>query len=541
MEVLKILTENGHLIKEEDIVHSYPHDWRTHKPVIFRATKQWFCSIEPIRDQLINEIHNVKWQPAWGETRMVNMIKDRADWCISRQRAWGVPLPIIYCEDGTPIIEKEVFDNIENVIRNEGSDAWYLKDVKELLPNGYKNEHSPNGLFTKEKDIMDVWFDSGSSWAGVLKERNEKYPADLYLEGSDQYRGWFNSSLILSVGVSGVSPYKECVSHGFVMDENWEKMSKSKGNGIDPLKIINVYGADTLRLWASLVDYQQDVRISESIIKTISEQYRKIRNTFKFLLGNISTFDKNEKIEVTEKVDLYLLALLESTKNEYLKSFDKYNFLNGMNKLLSFISNDLSSFYLDIAKDILYCESKDSLRRKQVVYCLNECLRTLMILLNPVLPFTMDEVNSYYEFKDFDNVMEYKMLEITNNYDPSLINEYQKLRSFRDDVFKQIEVSRNNGIIKSSQEAKVIFNIFDNDTKNIINNISHNELLKIFIVSEIKEDESLKDNKGNACYCVIKHHEGIKCSRCWNYFDKENIKEVEGENLCPRCLKAIKQ
>ncbi len=540
-EVLKILEENGHLLKEEDIVHSYPHDWRTHKPVIFRATKQWFCSIEPIREDLIKEIHNVKWQPAWGETRMVNMIKDRADWCISRQRAWGVPLPIIYCEDETPILEKEVFDHIEEIIRKEGSNAWYTKDVKELLPEGYTNSHSPNGIFTKEKDIMDVWFDSGSSWNGVLKERGEKYPADLYLEGSDQYRGWFNSSLILSVGVNGVSPYKECVSHGFVMDDKWEKMSKSKGNGIDPLKIINVYGADTLRLWAALVDYQQDVRISEGIVKTISEQYRKIRNTFKFLLGNISTFNKDEKIEITEKIDLFILARLEEMKNEYLDSFDKYNFLNGMNKLMAFISSDLSSFYLDIAKDVLYCEDKESLRRKQIVKVLNEVLKTLMILLNPVLPFTMDEVNSFYDFKEFDNVMLYPMVTRSNNFDKKLLEEYSKIKSLRDDCLKQIEVARNAQIIKSSQEAKLELNVFENTTKEILNSFSKEELARLFIVSEVTFNNELNENKGQVCFAKVLHHEGKKCTRCWNYFDVKDITEVDGECLCPRCLKILKK
>ena len=540
-EVLKILTENNHLLKEEDIVHSYPHDWRTHKPVIFRATKQWFCSIEPIRDELIKEIHNVKWQPAWGETRMVNMIKDRADWCISRQRAWGVPLPIIYCEDETPIIEKEVFDNIEKIIREEGSNAWYSKDVKELLPEGYTNSHSPNGIFTKEKDIMDVWFDSGSSWAGVLKERNEKYPADLYLEGSDQYRGWFNSSLILSVGVNGVSPYKECVSHGFVMDEKWEKMSKSKGNGIDPLKIINIYGADTLRLWASLVDYQQDVRISEGIIKTISEQYRKIRNTFKFLLGNVSTYNKDEKIEIKEKMDLFILAKLEEVKNQYLDSFDKYNFINAMTKLLAFISSDLSSIYLDFAKDILYCDDISSTRRKEVVFVINEILKTLMILLNPVLPFTMDEVNSFYPFKEYDNVMLYPMVKKTSQYSKELLEEYSNFKLLRDDVLKQLAVARENQIIKTSQEAKITLNVFNDKVKEILKSISNEELARLFIVSEVVIDDKLSLNKGNVSYCEAIHHEGIRCSRCWNYFDSKLIVKVNEDCLCPRCSKILKK
>ena len=540
-EVLKILKENNCLLKEEEIVHSYPHDWRTHKPVIFRATDQWFCSIDPIRDELINKIHEVKWSPAWGETRMVNMIKDRNDWCISRQRIWGVPLPIIYCEDNTPIIEKEVFDHIEKLVRENGSNVWYLKDAKELLPEGYSNPHSPNGIYRKEKDIMDVWFDSGSSWNGVLKERGLKYPADLYLEGSDQYRGWFNSSLILSVANNDLAPYKEVVSHGFVMDESWEKMSKSKGNGIDPLKIINVYGSDTLRLWAALIDYQQDVRLSEGIVKTISEQYRKIRNTFKFLLGNISTFKEDENVEINELIDKCVLAKFESVKNDYLVSFNKYDFINAMTKILNFMSSDLSSFYLDITKDILYCEDESSLRRKQVVKVLNEITYGLMVLLNPILPFTMEEVNQNYPFKSKENVQLYPMLKETHVYDESYLKKYELLLSLREDVFKECENKRNEGVIKSNQEAEVRINVFDSDLKEILKELGNDELVKLLIVSSVIDDDSLLENKGKVTYVSASHHSGEKCKRCWNYFDKEDLVEVDGDLICPRCLKVLKK
>ncbi len=540
-EVLKILEENHSLLKEEDIVHSYPHDWRTHKPVIFRATDQWFCSIDPIRDELIEKIHGVKWLPSWGETRMVNMIKDRNDWCISRQRIWGVPLPIIYCEDNTPIIDKEVFDHIEKLVREFGSNVWYERETKDLLPENYTNPHSPNGLFRKEKDIMDVWFDSGSSWSGVLKERGLKYPADLYLEGNDQYRGWFNSSLILSVANNDVAPYKEVVSHGFVMDEKWEKMSKSKGNGIDPLKIIEVYGSDTLRLWASLIDYQQDVRLSEGIIKTISEQYRKIRNTLKFLLGNISTFNPSEDVEITELIDKCVLAKFESVKNDYLASFSNYDFINAMTKIMNFMSSDLSSFYLDITKDILYCEDVSSLRRKKVVKVLNEITYSLMVLLNPILPFTMEEVNQNYPFRSKDNVQLYPMLKESHNYDTSLLDKYNLLLSLREDVFKECENKRNEGVIKSNQEAKVFVNIFDSSLKKLLKEVSNDELTKLLIVSSLVFDDSLTENKGKVSYVKVIHHEGEKCKRCWNYFDKNELTEVDGEYICPRCLKVLKK
>ena len=547
LEVLKILTENGHLLKEEDIVHSYPHDWRTHKPVIFRATPQWFCSIEPIREDLINAVHNINWNPAWGETRMVNMIKDRADWCISRQRAWGVPIPIIYCEDGTPIIEEAVFDHFIDLIRKNGSNIWYKLSEKELLPEGYTNEHSPNGEFRKETDIMDVWFDSGSSWNGVLRERGLKYPADLYLEGSDQYRGWFNSSLIVSLATTGLAPYKTVVSHGFVVDDKWEKMSKSKGNGLDPLKIINVYGSDVLRLWAALTNYQQDVRISESIIKTISEQYRKIRNTFRFLLGNLSngsledTFKESDKQTELETIDTYILARLEEVKNKVVKNMDEYNFINATTEIMKFMSDDLSSFYLDIAKDILYCEEQSSKRRLQIQTVINEVTFTLMRLLNPIIPFTMDEVNKNYPLSSEENVMYYAYPSVTHDYDVTLLNDYKVMKGLRDKVLSALENARSTGLIGSAQEALVLLNVKDETIKKELTKYSNEELERIFIVSEVKFDENVIENPSDLGNIKIEKHSGIKCDRCWNYFDESEIHEEEGVHLCPRCLKALKK
>ena len=545
LEVLKILEENNCLLKEEDIVHSYPHDWRTHKPVIFRATPQWFCSIEPIRDQLIEEIKKVNWTPKWGETRMVNMIKDRADWCISRQRAWGVPIPIIYCEDNTPIIDKDVFDHIEKLIRENGSNIWYKLSEKELLPEGYTNSHSPNGIFRKEKDIMDVWFDSGSSWNGVLNERGLKYPADLYLEGSDQYRGWFNSSLILSLAVNGKAPYKNVVSHGFVMDEHWEKMSKSKGNGIDPLKIINIYGSDVCRLWASLVDYQQDARISESIVKTISEQYRKIRNTLRFLLGNLNngsvndSFKEEDKVDTFEKIDLYVLARLEEVKNKVIDNMDSFNFINAISEILKFVSDDLSSFYFEITKDILYCENKTSLRRRQVQTVLNEVLFTLMRLLNPILPFTMDEVNANYPLRSKENVQYYRYPTKSNIYSKDLLDEYSLIKTLRNDVLKALEEKRALGEIKSSLLASVDLEIKDEKIKAIIDTYPHVEVERLFIVSKVVLKDNVEGFKGEVSNSLVSKHTGVRCDRCWNYKDEDEI-ITEGEvHLCPRCKKAM--
>ncbi len=548
LEVIKILTENGALLQQEEIIHSYPHDWRTHKPVIFRATPQWFCSIAPIKDEIIKEIHKVKWAPKWGETRMVNMIKDRADWCISRQRAWGVPIPIIYCEDGTPIIEKEVFEHIEEIIKERGSNAWYELDATELLPEDYKNEHSPNGKYTKEKDIMDVWFDSGSSFNLVVKNNGLTYPCDLYLEGSDQYRGWFNSSLIISVALNGVAPYKQIVSHGFVMDENWEKMSKSKGNGIDPLKIANNYGSDILRLWTALSDYQQDARISESIIKQTSEIYRKTRNTFRFMLGNLSngsfedTFKKEDIQTKLEYIDECLLAKLEEVKNNFIKYFDEYNFINAMGEITKFISDDLSSFYLDIAKDILYCNDKNSKRRLQVQTVLNEVVFTLMRLLNPVLPFTMDEVNANYPLKSKDNVQYYDYPVKSSKYSQTLLDDYELIKQLRGDVLKALEVARNDELIGSSQEASVTIEVKYNRLAELLEEeFTEDELEILFIVSKVtiakKVDNGLNLDVSNV---FVKKHDGVKCDRCWCYKNNNEITEVEGAHLCPRCMKAMK-
>ena len=348
------LDEIGALLKLEFITHSYPHDWRTKKPIIFRATDQWFCSLDKIRDKLLSEIDNVNWLNEWGHIRIYNMIRDRGDWCISRQRTWGVPIPIFYCEDGTPIIEQEVFDHISELFREHGSNVWFERDEKDLLPEGYTNEHSPNGIFKKEKDIMDVWFDSGSSHTGVMVERGFNYPVDLYFEGSDQYRGWFNSSLIIGVAAHGKAPYKTVLSHGFVLDGKGNKMSKSLGNTVDPIKLVNQYGADIVRLWATSVAYQQDVRISDEIMKQVAEGYRKIRNTMRFVLGNLNDFKASDLVEIKDLpgVDQYMLAKLNELMKAYDEAYANYDFATANQEILNYFTNTLSSFYMDFTKDI---------------------------------------------------------------------------------------------------------------------------------------------------------------------------------------------
>ena len=364
------LDELGVLLKLKFITHSYPHDWRTKKPIIFRATKQWFCSIDKIRDDLLKELeNNVKFHTEWGKKRLYNMIHDRGDWCISRQRVWGVPIPIFYNEDGSEIVDYDVMMHVADLFRKYGSNVWFEKEAKDLLPEGYTNPASPNGNFTKEEDIMDVWFDSGSTWNGVLIEQGLPYPSDMYLEGSDQYRGWFNSSLICGVAVTGKAPYKELVSHGFTLDGNGNKMSKSLGNVIVPADMVRLHGSDILRLWVASTDYTEDVRISDDLIKQVKESYRKIRNTYKFMLGNLKDFDYTKdsvKYEDMPYYDKYMMNELNKFTKNVLEEYNNYNFQNVYKLVNNFVSFTLSNFYLDFTKDILYIEKADSLVRRSV-------------------------------------------------------------------------------------------------------------------------------------------------------------------------------
>lgn len=531
--VIEELEKAGALLKEIDILHSYPHDWRTHKPVIYRATPQWFCSIEPIREKLLNAVHKIHWMPAWGEEKMVNMIKDRSDWCISRQRAWGVPLPIIYNEDGSPILEKEVFERIAELVRKEGSNAWFTRNAKELLPEGYKNPKSPNGNFTKETDIMDVWFDSGSSWNGVLRERKMGYPADLYLEGADQYRGWFNASLILSVACTGESSFKSCLTHGWVMDEKWNKMSKSAGNGIDPNKIANQFGVDLLRLWAASVSYESDVRISESIITSIADQYRKIRNTFKFLLGNLNEDRKHPylKPEVAPKlfpVDEAILMRLEEVKNATLKAYETYSFSSALMTLTNFMV-ELSSFYLDVSKDVLYCEKPGSERREAVLYTLYHLTEDLNLLYNPILSFTMDEVYRYIPGKTKLSPQLEDMPKESHLYSEAQKASYKEFLVLRDVALKALEEARARGEIGSSSEASLTLTLTKDNpflTK------EGEEEARLFGASEL---HLLKGGKEEAK--VTKSLRPL-CERCRLHKD-DLSPDKEGHMVCHRCHEAL--
>ncbi len=534
--ILADLIANGRLIKDTILTHSYPHDWRTNKPLIFRATPQWFASIQPIREELLRQIDEVKWTPEWGKQRISNMIKDRGDWCISRQRVWGVPIPIIYNEDGSAIIEEAVFDHIIALVKKHGSNVWFSRDVAELLPEGYQNPASPHGQFRKETDIMDVWFDSGSSSIAVLKDKGQPYPSDLYLEGNDQYRGWFNSSLIISVAVNGVSPYKNVVSHGFVMDENWAKMSKSKGNGIDPLKIANEFGADILRLWGATINYQDDVRISESIIKQVSEIYRKVRNTFKFMLGNLQNGEQTFSLETVlsqpsfSLVDRFILAKLEDVKNRVIDSFERFDFANGLNTMLNFITNDLSSFYLDITKDILYCEAVTSLRRRQVQAVIAQVTIVLNRLLTPILSFTMQEVYENLPLNEREaNVQLETFPTHSHVYKPETLQLYSAFNRLRDEVLSALEAQRSEGKIGSSQEAEIRFNVKDDRLKNELSKLDGEELARLFVVSKAAIDDHVTT-------VAVSPASGEKCQRCWNYRDLET---TEMGDICHRCKAVI--
>ncbi len=529
------LDEMGVLLKLKWITHSYPHDWRTKKPVIFRATSQWFCSIDKIREDILREIEdNIVWHPEWGHTRLGNMIKDRGDWCISRQRAWGVPLPIFYNEDGSAILDYDIIMHVAELFEKYGSNIWFEKEAKDLLPEGYTNPASPNGEFKKEEDIMDVWFDSGSSHTGAMVARNLPYPADVYLEGCDQYRGWFNSSLITGVAVYGKAPYKAVISHGFTMDGNGNKMSKSLGNTIDPIKLFQLHGADIVRLWVASVDYTEDVRISEDIIKQVKESYRKIRNTYKFLLGNLNDFDINKDAVAFEDMlpyDKYMMVKLNEYVKNVLDAYDGYDF-QGVYKLTNnFVSFDLSNFYLDFTKDILYIEKEDALVRRSVQTVLYNVVSDLMRLLAPILPYTSEEVYGYMDGKE-DSVHLELMPEVVS-YDGAekILADFGLFFEVKEDVNKALEDARNEKSIGSSLEAEVFVKA-SGEHGRVLNDLRE-YLHQLFIVSKVVLTEEDLPVMNKAGVKVVKS-EGEKCERCWNYVEKTT------DGLCPRCRGILK-
>ncbi|WP_102347009.1 isoleucine--tRNA ligase [Bacillus sp. Marseille-P3661] len=522
-QITQKLEEVGALLKLSFITHSYPHDWRTKKPTIFRATAQWFASIKDFREELLEAIKGVKWVPAWGETRLFNMVKDREDWCISRQRAWGVPIPVFFGEDQEPIITDETIDHVSKLFREHGSNIWFEWDAKDLLPDGFTSTHSPNGKFTKETDIMDVWFDSGSSHQAVLVERDGlERPADLYLEGSDQYRGWFNSSLSTSVAVSGKAPYKGILSHGFALDGEGRKMSKSLGNVVVPNKVMSQLGADILRLWVASVDYQSDVRVSDAILKQVAEVYRKIRNTFRFLLGNLNDFNYNTDAvshNDLREVDLYILAKLNKLTEKTLTSYENYDFAGIYHAVNNFCTIELSSFYLDIAKDVLYIEPKNSHNRRSIQTVLYETLLTLTKLVTPILPHTTEEVWAHIPDVKEESPQLVDMPKVVTIENSEIIEEkWDTFMEIRDDVLKALENARNEKVIGKSLTASIT--IYPNEKYiDTLKSITA-DLDKIFIVSnlEIAGDQSSAPESAQklpTLSIVVKAAEGETCERCW--------------------------
>ncbi|MCM3518582.1 isoleucine--tRNA ligase [Staphylococcus xylosus] len=541
-EITDLLKENGALLHLEFITHSYPHDWRTKKPVIFRATPQWFASIDKVRQDILNSIDETQFKVEWGKTRIYNMIRDRGEWVISRQRVWGVPLPVFYAENGDIIMTSETVNHVADLFEANGSNIWFERDAKDLLPEGFTHPSSPNGEFTKETDIMDVWFDSGSSHRGVLEARPElSYPADLYLEGSDQYRGWFNSSITTSVATRGQSPYKMLLSHGFVMDGEGKKMSKSLGNVIVPDQIVKQKGADIARLWVSSVDYLADVRISDEILKQTSDVYRKIRNTLRFMLGNVNDYNPATDAIAEDnllEVDKYLLNRLREFTANTLDHYDNYDYLDIFQEVQNFINVELSNFYLDYGKDILYIEERDSHKRRSMQTVLYQIVVDMTKLLAPILVHTSEEVWSHIPHVEEESVHLTNMPDRVE-VDREFVDRWNTFMKLRDDVNRALEVARNEKVIGKSLEAKVVIGSNDNfDATSFLQQFA--DLQQLFITSQAEVVDHVEDGIPYQYGDIrIEHAHGEKCERCWNY--SESLGSVgELNNLCPRCQEVVK-
>jgi len=539
------LSANGAALKLEWITHAYPHDWRTKQPIIYWVTNQWFVSIDKIRPKLLSEIEtNVKWFTSWGGTRLANMMRSRDDWTISRQRVWGVPIPIFYTEAENPIMDPALVEHVAELFGQYGSNIWFEKEAKELLPEGYTHPESPNGIFTKEEDIMDVWFDSGTSYAYVTEHYNLSYPLDMYLEGSDQYRGWFNSSLITGVASRGSAPYKSVVSAGFVLDGKGRKMSKSLGNTVDPQKMTKQYGADILRLWVSSVDYTGDVRISDDIMKQVAESYRKIRNNFRFMLGNLADFHANENLvdyaDLAE-VDKYVLQRYYQYCNEVNEAYEKYDFLNVYKLTLNLITHTLSAFYLDYAKDMLYCNRQDSSRRRQIQTVISEILHGLVRILAPIIAHTSEEVwqqmRSMPGGPDIESVFETIAPEVGEEQpeDTMIVDKWNKFMAVRDDVLKALEEARNADKIGKSLDAQVFLELAP-EYATVIEEIQLEELRRLLMVSKV----TVAPHEAAETYTTGKVHattyDAQMCPRCWNRFEADALAE---SGLCYRCEEAV--
>jgi isoleucyl-tRNA synthetase len=567
--VITALQETGALLKEETYAHKYPYDWRTKKPVILRATEQWFASVAGFRDEALQAIAEVKWIPAQGENRITAMVSERSDWCISRQRSWGVPIPVFYDEaTGEPLLNAETIAHVQQIIAAEGSDAWWERSTAELLPESYhQNGHS----YRKGTDTMDVWFDSGSSWAAVLEQRDDLHsPAQLYLEGSDQHRGWFQSSLLTSVATHGHAPYQTVLTHGFVLDEQGRKMSKSLGNVVDPGIVIEggknqkadpAYGADVLRLWVSSVDYTTDVPLGKNILKQMGDVHRKIRNTARFLLGNLHDFDPEKDplpYEQLPQLDRYLLHRMTEVFGEVTDAFESFQFFHFFQTVQNFCVIDLSNFYLDIAKDRLYISALDAPRRRSCQTVLKVMLENLARAIAPVLPHMAEDIWQYLPYKTpYKSVFEAGWIKLDQDWQqPELAQNWQQLRQIRTEVNQVLEQARAAKSIGSSLEAKVQLYVADLDLRerlqalNPMDSFNGNgvdELRYLFITSQVELLESSDRLQGlkhgtqtEALGIGVVKAEGQKCDRCWNY-STEVGRHPTHPLLCERCVPVVER
>ena len=538
--ILELLKETNLLLAEENITHQYPHCWRCKNPIIFRATEQWFISINKFRDKALKAIKDVRWIPAWGEERISKMVEDRGDWCISRQRIWGLPIPIFYCKDcGKEIINDETIEAVKNLFAKEGSNSWFKHEAAEILPKGYTCECGGHD-FKKENDIMDVWFDSGSSHAAVAEANPDLgWPVDMYLEGSDQHRGWFQSSLLTAVATKGRAPYRQVLTHGYVVDGQGRKMSKSLGNVIDPMDVCKQFGADILRLWVSSSDYKTDIRLSGDSFKQLSESYRKIRNTARFLLGNIYDFDPKSQIVSFEKMDeldrwalMKLNKLVEKIENAY----SEYEFHAMLHAIHNFCVVDMSSFYLDVTKDRMYASYAGSVERRSGQTAMYIILDTLTRLLAPVLAYTSEEIWQYLPHGQKDNpesIMLNDWPSAKPEYnDEALEEKWDRILEFRDPVLKALEDARNEKLIGQSLQAKILLKA-DGEQYKFLESVK--ELLPmVFIVSQVDIEKAEK----NDLEVVVKLADGQKCERCWIYSDTVGH-DHDHPTLCTRCGETV--
>lgn len=564
--IIAALRDRGVLLKEEPYQHKYPYDWRTKKPTIFRATEQWFASVEGFRDRALKAIQGVQWIPAQGENRITAMVSDRGDWCISRQRSWGVPIPVFYEEDtGEPLLTQETIAHVQKIFADRGSDAWWELSIEELLPDKYQKAGKN---YRKGTDTMDVWFDSGSSWAAVARARPElKYPADIYLEGSDQHRGWFQSSLLTSVAVNGIAPYKTVLTHGFALDEKGRKMSKSLGNIVDPLSIIEggknqklepPYGADVLRLWAASVDYTSDVQIGSEILKTLGDVRGKIRNTARFLLGNLHDFDpKNHAVPYSKlsELDRYMLHRMGEVFKEIAEAFESYQFFKFFQVVQNFCVIDLSNFYLDIAKDRLYISCLDAPRRRSCQTVLQLALENLARAIAPVLCHLAEDIWQHLPYETpFQSVFEAGWIDIPRAWhQPELVGTWTQLRQIRTEVNKVMEQARNGKAIGSSLDAKVLIAVDDTEFQQTLAQFNSEDSLSsdrvdalryLVLASQVELVERTAVERADyhsiaeGMAVGIVRADGHKCDRCWNY--SPQVGEFSGDpTLCERCHDAL--